>query len=551
MQRRIAVLRTLAASLRVKVAFYLALGMIAALVVFMSLAVRQERHEFLEIAQSHVADISDMIVRSTHYFMLQNEAEYVHRIIENVARDKSIDRIRIFSKKGVIIDSTIPSEVGLTLDTDAEGCRTCHQSDRPPDRLAQGERARTFTATDGRRMLGSMQVIRNEASCGGAKCHVPPEQQPILGLVDVIYPLDSIERALRTSTWRMAGFSLGFVLLASLSVGLLVRRLIHRPLEDLEHGANRLATGDLRQPIPVRSGDEFGRVAASFNAMMTALDASQAQLRESARTLEQKVEERTHELRAAQAEAVQHGKLAAVGLLAAGIAHELNNPLTGVLTFSHLVRDTMPPGSPEAEDMDLVIRETKRCAAIIRRLLDFARQKQPERKLVDLNALAADVTRFVERSARLRNTAITMELAPDLPQLWIDEGQLKQVVMNMLVNAQHATERGGTITIRTRLPAEPIAPKPDAEPVKMVELSIIDTGCGIPEADLQRIFEPFFTSKEVGKGTGLGLSVSHGIVEAHGGTIRVESTVGAGSAFHVFLPLVPAPGTTRHEEAPK
>jgi two-component system, NtrC family, sensor kinase len=287
----------------------------------------------------------------------------------------------------------------------------------------------------------------------------------------------------------------------------------------------------------VRSVDEFGQLAGSFNTMTAALRDTQNKLRESARTLEDKVDERTRQLRAAEAESLQREKLAAVGLLASGIAHELNNPLTGVLTFSHLIRDKLPPGSPDAEDMDLVIRETKRCASIIRRLLDFARQKAPEKKFTDLSRVVEETVRFIERPAHLRNTEIVLDLALDLPRLWVDENQVKQVIMNILVNAQQAIEAGGTIIVQTRVAAEPVAPEPASAPVPMVEIAIIDSGCGIPEKDLQRIFDPFFTSKEVGKGTGLGLSVSHGIVKAHGGSIKVESAVGKGSIFRVYLPI--------------
>jgi len=197
----------------------------------------------------------------------------------------------------------------------------------------------------------------------------------------------------------------------------------------------------------------------------------------------------------------------------------------------------MPDGSPDAEDLDLVIRETKRCAAIIRRLLDFAREKTPEKKFADLNQIIEDTARIVERPAHLRDIEIAMDLDRDLPPVWIDADLIKQVVMNMLVNAQHAIEDGGSISIRTRRCPEPRSTEAGGKPVPMVEISIIDTGCGIPEKNLKRIFDPFFTSKEVGKGTGLGLSVSHGIVKAHGGTIEVESTLREGSAFRVYLPI--------------
>jgi two-component system NtrC family sensor kinase len=241
----------------------------------------------------------------------------------------------------------------------------------------------------------------------------------------------------------------------------------------------------------------------------------------------------------AEAETVRSEKLASVGLLAAGIAHELNNPLTGVLTFAHLLRKKMPDGSQDAEDLDLVIRETKRCAAIIKRLLDFAREKPPEKKFADLNQIIQDTERIIERPASYRDVKIALDLAPDLPPVWVDADQIKQVVMNILVNAQHAIETQGDITVRSRRCPQARSPEPGMKAVPMVEISVTDTGCGIPEHNLQRIFDPFFTSKEVGKGTGLGLSVSHGIVKAHGGAIEVESKVGEGSTFRIFLPIDP------------
>ena len=213
----------------------------------------------------------------------------------------------------------------------------------------------------------------------------------------------------------------------------------------------------------------------------------------------------------------------------------------------------MPDGSPDAEDLDLVIRETKRCAAIIRRLLDFAREKTPEKKFADLNQIIEDTARIIERPAHLRDIEIAMDLDPDLPPVWVDADLIKQVIMNMLVNAQHAVEEKGSITIRSRRVPKAKSAEPGAQPVPMVELSFIDTGCGIPEKNLKRIFDPFFTSKEVGKGTGLGLSVSHGIISAHGGMIEVESKVGEGSTFRVYLPLerssADAPGKSGGGEA--
>ena len=531
-----------AKTLKFKVVVYLTIALTLAMLVFIVLVVRHQRDELMREAVSHVAQISDVIKNSTRFAMLTNQPTYVDSIIRDVGNQGSIEKVRILNKDGTIIHSTYLPELGLKVDRKAEACVLCHRSDAPLEQVPQSQRSRIFATSENRRMLGSMDVIRNEPSCYTANCHIHNQAQSVLGVLDIVYSLDDIDRKMRTNAITMAVLSLGFIIIAALSVGFFVHRLVYVPLRDLGAGAKRLSSGDLDQAIPVRSPDEFGQLAASFNTMTAALRNSQAELREWGHTLEQKVEKRTQELRIAEAETARTEKLASVGLLAAGIAHELNNPLTGVLTFTTLLRKKMPDGSPDAEDLDLVIRETKRCAAIIRRLLDFAREKTPEKKFADLNQVIEDTARIIERPASFRDIEIAMDLDPEMPQVWVDADLIKQVIMNMLVNAQHAIEHEGSITVRSRHLAQPKSPEPGMEPEPMVEIAIIDSGCGIPEKNLKRIFDPFFTSKEVGKGTGLGLSVSHGIVRAHGGVIEVDSTVGKGSTFRIYLPVEPPAG---------
>ena len=528
-------------TLKFKLALYLTLALTTVMSAFVALVVWHQRQELLSNVADRVTQLSEVITKSTRFAMLQNQPDYVDRIIRDVRNKGTIDKVRIVSKEGKITHSTDASEIGQTLDRKAEACFHCHQSEKPIDQVPRHERTWTFTTPEGKRMLGSMEVIRNEPSCYTAACHQHAKTTSVLGVLDIVYSLEQIDRGIRANALALALFSLCFVIVASVTVAFFVHRLIQVPLNDLENGARRLASGDLEQAIPVRSDDEFGQLSISFNAMTKALRQSRLELREWTQTLEEKVEKRTHELRAAQAEAVRGEKLASVGLLAAGIAHELNNPLTGVLTFAHLLRQKLPDDSADAEDLDLIIRETKRCAAIIRRLLDFAREKPPEKKFADLNPIIEDTTRIIERPAHLRNIDITFELDPELPLVWVDEDLFKQVIMNLLVNAQHAIEEKGGITVRTRPCREPRSPEPGMPAVPMVEISVIDTGCGIPKNIIHRIFDPFFTSKKVGSGTGLGLSVSHGIVKAHGGAIEVESTAGEGSTFRVFLPIEPPP----------
>jgi len=524
-------------SLKFKVGFYLVIALTVVVFVFTTLIVRNSREQLLQQSIGHAAQLSEALIKSTRFAMLENKPSFVDRIIEDVGAHQDIDRVRILSKNGTIIHSSHKAEIGTQVDQEAESCLGCHLDEQSRQASPMTGRPRIFTDPDGKRMLGATAVIRNEPSCSNGGCHSQADVQSVLGVLDIVYPLARIDQEIRNSTLTVVSLALAFVIAVALLVTLLVNRVVYLPLRDLEAGAGRLAAGDLEHAIPIRSEDEFGQLAASFNSMTAALRKSHRELREWGKTLEEKVEEATRDLKLAQAETARGEKLASVGLLAAGIAHELNNPLTGVLTFSHLVRKQMPDGSAEAEDLDLVIQETKRCAAIIRRLLDFAREKTPEKKFSDINELLKETVHLIEQPAQVADIDIIMDLAENLPAIWIDEDLIRQVFMNTLVNAQHAIEGEGSITIRTRHCPGYKPPEVGADMVPMVEISVTDTGCGIPHEDLQRIFDPFFTTKGVGKGTGLGLSVSHGTVRAHGGEIEVESVVGKGTRFRVYLPV--------------
>jgi two-component system NtrC family sensor kinase len=527
----------IAQSLKLKVGVYLVIALTVAVVLFTLMVIRNNREQLLTESISHAAQLSEVFLKSSRFAMLRNQPDYVHEIIQDVAALDGIEKVRILSKEGKIIFSSLDAEVGTMVDQEAESCLGCHLDERSMKESPLIGRPRFYTSEDGSEVLGSTAVIRNELTCSESDCHAHSPEENVLGVLDIHSDLEPVNAAIRLNAITIMTLSLGFVIFAAVLVSILVQRMVYAPLNDLKEGAVRLADGDLEQPIPVRSKDELGQLAESFNTMTEALRRSRSELQDWGHTLEHKVQAATRELQLAQAEAARSEKLASVGLLAAGIAHELNNPLTGVLTFSHLVRDQLPDGSPEAEDLDLVIQETKRCAGIIRRLLDFAREKKPEKNYADINAIIREVTQLVLQSAQLADIEVVTVLRDDLPQIWIDDDLVKQVIMNMLVNAQHAIGTGGTITVGTRLcdAGEDCCDKVFDSP--FIEISIRDTGHGISEENLTRIFDPFFTTKGVGKGTGLGLSVSHGTIEAHGGTITVDSVEGEGTEFRIYLPV--------------
>jgi two-component system NtrC family sensor kinase len=532
----------LARTLKTKVVLHLFIGLAAAVLIFTIVVIRHHRSQLLAEAFDAVSQLSDVITQSTRFAMLQNHRSSVYEIVKNVGSEDRIERVRVLSKEGLIIHSSHVAEIAEEVGISDPGCASCHRSGKTPD--VADARSSWISSGDGdERFLGQMTLILNEPSCyRNVLCHGHRKEQKVLGVLEITYSLSSIDETMRHDTMTIAGLSLGLVLVASLFAGFYVHRMVYTPLRDLEQGATRLRTGNLNELIPVRSRDEFGHLASSFNSMMLALRNSELELQRLNQTLEEKVKDKTKELQIAEAKAAHAEKLASVGLLAAGIAHELNNPLTGVLTFSHLLRKKFDAGSSEAEDLDLVIRETKRCSGIIKRLLDFAREKKPEKKYTDINQLIRETEQIVHHPVTFRDVDLELDLDDRIPPLFVDPDQIKQVLMNIFVNAQDAIEAKGSINVRSRLLGA-AAGRPE-----MAEISVSDTGAGIASDDLRRIFDPFFTTKGVGRGTGLGLSVSYGIIRAHGGGIEVESTPGYGTTFHIRLPLEKAPAGAQRTE---
>jgi len=307
---------------------------------------------------------------------------------------------------------------------------------------------------------------------------------------------------------RVALVALGSIL-ATFLLAVPVSRVVTRPLQELRELAKanrRVARGDLTVRVPVRAGGDVGELASSFNAMLDQLQSTQDQL-------------------------VHSEKLASLGQLAAGVAHELNNPLATVLLFSDILLRECGPDDPQRSDLEMIASETRRCKGIVAALLDFARQNQVMAQATNLNAIVQQVLQI--ETKRLGDVPITFiaELDPQLPTIEADPAQLQEVVANLVTNAIEAMPSGGKLTVRTR-------PGPEG----MVTMTVTDTGVGITPEDQAKLFVPFFTTKPVGKGTGLGLAIVYGIVKMHRGQITVQSQQGKGTTFTVTLPVRLLPG---------
>jgi two-component system NtrC family sensor kinase len=311
------------------------------------------------------------------------------------------------------------------------------------------------------------------------------------------------------------------------------RRQLVGPIAKLADGVNRVKLGELKEQVEVQGSGEIADLAHAFNDMEAALLDIRRQRLALLESLEKQVQERTAALEKAQDRMLHTEKMSSLGRLAASIAHEINNPLAGILTYAKLLVRTLEAGSPDDEvraklirHLKLVEQETRRCTAIVRQLLDFARERPLEGTDFDLNTAVAEALGLLRHQIELQNLTLEVDSGA-LPPVHADYGQIRQALLNVLINACDATPARGLLRVSTRA----------AE--GSVEVRIEDTGIGIPPENVKRVFDPFFTTKT--KGTGLGLSVVYGIVERHGGSLRLESTVGVGTTVTIVLPLADAP----------
>ena len=337
----------------------------------------------------------------------------------------------------------------------------------------------------------------------------------------------SLEQPYRDILWKNLYLFLGITILAMGVISMVAIRIanrISRPIHAMAAAARKISEGDYSQKVETSSTDEIGFLAHNFNAMVTQLVGAHSELREWGETLERKVEQRTAELRAVQTHLIQTEKLAGVGKLAAGVAHEINNPLTCVLTNSCLILSDLPQDDPRRADLQMIVDETLRCRKIVKGLLDFARQTNPQKQNLDLNQVANDVLSLIRNQASFQNIAIETEWDPAIPAVAADADQMRQVLLNIFLNASDAMVKGGTLSIRSLFDAK----------TNRVILRISDTGTGIPIEIQDKLFEPFFTTKQ--NGTGLGLAIAYGIMERHKGELRVESVPGQGTTISVILP---------------
>ena len=494
-----------------------------------------QKSTLMEHMEASALRISDMIARSTRHSMLLNQKDDVHEIIRSIGRDPEIEGIRVYNKLGEVVFATDRKDLGTRVDLNAEACVNCHVGERleaPQTR----QLIRIFSQPEHGRVLGMIHPIRNEAECSSADCHAHPASKTILGVLDVKMSLESVDTNLEATTRQLMTVSILSVLLVALTSGLFILFVVQRPVRKLMAGMRMVSSGELGHRLRDTSHTELGQLGRAFDTMAEEVARARAEVTAWAATLEKRVKEKTEALEKTHRQMAHVEKMASLGTLSSTVAHELNNPLEGILTFAKLLikriqKSALTQGEKESftQDLQLIADEAARSGTIVKNLLVFSRWGAVAFRTTKIRTIVERCLLMVNHHARVNGVELRTT-CPDGAEIECDPGQIHQLLIALLVNG-----------------IEAIPPPAERKKPAVVELDVSlsnehatilvrDSGVGMTEEIKAHIFEPFFTTKSEGKGVGLGLAIAYGIVERHRGVIEVESEVGRGTLFAVTLP---------------
>lgn len=608
--------------------FVVAMTSLIIIGVFAYFNVKSQSKNLISEVERHANQLGETVISSTRYDMLLNQRDRIQQVINTIGKQPNIRNVRILNKIGEIIYSSDTTSINTMVDKNAESCYACHSANQPLEKISITERTRIYrTHPDSSRVLGIITPIYSDKSCWQSDCHAHPENQKVLGVLDVTISLADVDKRIVKSELDIVIFAIVAILAIGFLISIFIKRWVSKPVNDLLDATHQVSQGNLNYAIKNFGDDEIGQLAVSFNNMTKKLSEARMQL-------------------------FQSDKMASLGRLAAGVAHEINNPLTGVLTYSSFLLKRTKDNPEIQEDLNVIVRETLRSREIVKSLLDFARQSVPKKTTADINEIITRAVSVIENQLSLNKVKILKEIEPNLPKIIVDSNQIQQVFINLFVNASDAIgQQGGTITVSTHqialspygtaqikkaacpkrhsiidndykidgLPsikvkvlsegkegiihldpvygkhrnnfnvgfkigkdANYVCPECNASLIQenkscpkcglpvigfevsgqgiyevcvsendnwekwdfvdnaglkeFIEIKVKDTGCGISNEDLPKIFDPFFSTKGQ-KGNGLGLAVIWGIIDNHNGTIKVESEVGKGTTFIIRLPL--------------
>src|SRR6185369_15572114 len=416
----------------------------------------QSRKTVEETTFRHAARVSDVVVRSATNYMMRNDRLALYEMMTTISEEPGVVRLRIINTEGKVSFSTDPEEIGKTIDKGAELCSGCHSDPKSLSLTHAHERFRIYDH-DSERVLAVVTPINNEPACSNASCHAHPAGQKVLGVLDTHMSLAEVDMSTASNDRRMFFYTS----IAALTIGLLswifIYRLVHMPLRTLQSGTERLAKGDLGYQIEVEGDDEPGELAHSFNTMSRQLREAHDEITAWTHTLEGRVDQKTRELKRAHDQMMTVEKTLTIGEMAAVVAHEINNPLAGILTYAKLVKKWLSRGitqdqKAEAEEcLDLIASESKRCGDLVKNLLTFSHRSPIHMECTDLNTVILRAVKLIQHRTDLQGVQVQVSTDPALLPIYCDGSQIEQVLLALIMNAVDAMPHGGNLWISSRL----------------------------------------------------------------------------------------------------
>ena len=514
--------------LATRLLFFLAAAVLV-IIGAISLGERDVEERMKAQAAAEAARVSETVRLALHRAMLADRRGDAYQIMEDVARLQGFNRLRLVDGTGRVAFSTVAGEVGQVVARDADLCRACHTGGTvlraPAGGMAQ------LRDGPGGRVLHAVEPIYQETSCATAACHAHAPDRTVLGVLDVALSAAPLDEAISAFRWRTLVGAAVVAFLLGLAFWVFARRHVVLPVGALVAATHRVTREDLDTEVPETFDGELGLLAGSFNGMVRSLRTARAEVQALLGGLERKVADRTDALVAARDEMIRTEKLTSLGKLAASIAHQLNNPISGIMTFARLIGRTLEQGAPDEatrrtllRNLKLVERECERCSDVVVNLLDFAHDRPIAATDISLDGVVEDSLALVQNQLQIQGVEVVKRLEP-LPRTLGDFGLLRQACVNVLMNACEAMPNRGRLVVETRV----------VELGTMLEASFQDSGPGIPAERLARVFDPLFSTKD--QKVGLGLSVVHGILQQHGGRVDIASAPGEGTRVTLRLPV--------------
>jgi len=407
--------------------FVVALTSLVIIGVFAYFNIKSQSNSLISEVERHANQLGETVISSTRFDMMLNQRDRIQQTINSIGTQPQIRDVRIINKVGEIIYSSNANNINKMVDKRAESCYACHAEDKPLEQISITERTRIFRVhPDSNRVIGIITPIYTEKSCWQADCHAHPQNQKVLGVLDVSISLAEVDKAIVIREWEIVIFAIVAIIAVGLLIAFFVRRWVSNPVNDLLNATQQVSQGNLNYAVKDLSNDEIGKLGESFNNMTKKLSEARMQL-------------------------FQSDKMASLGRLAAGVAHEINNPLTGVLTYSSFLLKRTKDNPEFQEDLGVIVRETLRSREIVKSLLDFARQSVPKKSIADINEIIDKSITVIEKQLSIKKIKIIKQWENNLPKITVDANQIQQVFINLFVNASDAiSKEGGTITAVTK-----------------------------------------------------------------------------------------------------